>query len=142
MPEVTSVEQLRKHIGGTKAVEVADADGSILAFEVRTVSILILVGDLRNSWSSEARAADPKAFGDKVAKSVANPTHEQMRQVLLKGVVRPRLSDGPSEDAVPVDDLLGRDILALNLYAAIAAFSTEHLLQVKVRDDAKPQPGG
>jgi len=134
---VSLVEALRAHVEASHAVEVEDADGSRWRFRVRSVELSLL--DQGNEWYARLLAEDAAAFQTKLEYAVRAPSPGAMRAVIVRGAVAPAVSFGRRDDAVWIDDLVRRDLLARRLYAEIMRVSLAGLFsQVSADEPAAP----
>lgn len=136
MPRVSSLGDLKRHLERTETVKVEDSDGSPWTFEIRPV--WPMAWDPKGEWYVQLIASDEKAFGRKVAEVVSAPSEDVFRNVLVKGVHEPKLSERRCDDAAWVEDLMRKDLMARELYAAIAQLSFRGIVKVKA-PDAKPR---
>ncbi len=131
MPKASAVADLRRHLGRTEMITVKDSDGSEWRFEVKPV--WPMAWDPTNEWYTKLISTDPNAFQDKMAEVVAAPPLAVFRDVLVRGVHSPKVleRDGKAEDAIWVEDLMRRDLLARDLYAHIAQLSLRGVVKVE-----------
>lgn len=128
-PKPASVDALRAHLEETKLVEVGDADGTRWTFEIRPAEPALL--DPNGEWYAQGLASgDASAFQKRLHQAVLAPSADAMRKILVRGVVSPALTHERREDAVFVDDLVRRDLLARHLYAEIVRVSLAGLIEV------------
>ena len=137
----TKAEDLNRHLTACLPIAVQDADGSRWEFDIARVPIL--TWDPTDTWFSSLRKKTEE-FTDRVKQAVEAPSEAVLRQVLLRGVVSPRVSDQPEAGAVCVDDLLRRDVLCLGIYHEIVTYSFERIFhpQKQPKTEEAPVHGG
>jgi len=90
-------------------------------YRVRPVSMLLFVQDPTAMWQA---ARKDKALLDRMIKdAMANPSMDQLRRVLVSGMVHPRVVAAESQEtpgSIWVDTLLTDYTLATELYLGIA----------------------
>lgn len=132
MLEPISEKDLAIHLDRSKVVEVEDEEGGEtkkLSFKITPVPLILWDED--NSWYSRLRGSDPQKFAAALGRTVQAPTANIMRQVLVRGVLKPQISPVRGGAGIWVDDLLARNFLSLRLYSEIANLSCDGLLKVK-----------
>lgn len=138
MEIITKKEDLKRHVTVSRNVTVKDMDGTEWTFEILPVSLF--TWDETASWAKMLKD-DADGFLSRVKEAVGAPSVEIIRNVLLKGVKSPKLTnDEKNTDDVPVNDLMRRDILVINLYGEIVNLSFEKILKAEV-PHAKPTAG-
>ena len=132
MSKVTTPEELRRHVSKGKVVSVKDGDGTLWTFEIMSVSIF--AWDDSANWMKYMKD-DKDGFLKKVEEAVSAPSPSALKAVLARGVKSPKLSyDEKIKDAVPIADLMRRDILVTNLYLEIVNLSFDGILKGEVPD--------
>lgn len=143
--KTTSAAELSSHLRKTKVVTVADTNGWSGNFRIGFVPLNIM--DPEGNLLAALRQGTIEDATKRLAESIERPTPGLMRQVLVAGIVDPRIVDGMRNKArqeqtdVHVDDLLKRDVLAFKLYAEIVMMSFGDIFPMRLEGATDAGPG-
>jgi hypothetical protein len=94
-----------------------------MAFRIKRAPLLLLADESTELWviARESR----ERLVEKIKELIANPTLSRIQRVLMAGVIQPRLSLAPEEEAVCIDLILADHELSTGLFISIVNFSLE-----------------
>ena len=136
---IKTLQEFKTYLKATKKFIAKDIDGTEFEFEIRPVPIF--TWDPSGEWFTYIRPGKEKEFSARLKQSMERPAPEVLRMVLMKGTVTPKVSEADGPDSLSIDDLMSRDILALNVYAEIVTFSFHDFIKAKLESDARPSTG-
>jgi len=126
--KTVTAEDLNNHLIQNKQVTVEDLGGAKFTFEIVNVSPMFW--DPERSWYSKTLADNEESFKKALTESVAKPSPEVLRAVVMAGVLSPKIVENPKDGEVGIGDLERRDVMYRLLYAQIASHTFDRILKI------------